>query len=107
MIFWLTKPYAMKNILYLCATFLLSIPVFADTYTGVVSDVKHFHNGGVAVDLDGHYPNQKMALYVPPANAATVGALPSEGATVTATGPVVSYHGKPEIKIYQADQWKW
>jgi hypothetical protein len=23
---------------------------------GVVSDVKHFHNGGVALDLDGAYP---------------------------------------------------
>jgi hypothetical protein len=24
--------------------------------------VKHFHNGGVAVDLDGHWPKQKMTF---------------------------------------------
>jgi hypothetical protein len=79
----------------------------ADTYTGMVSDVKHFHNGGVAVDLDGHWPHEKMALYIPPRDAAAVGALPAEGAKVTATGTVDQYRGKPEIKIHQASQWKW
>jgi hypothetical protein len=58
----------------------ISLPAMGDTYTGVVSDVKHFHNGGIAVDLDGHWPSEKMALFVPPADAAAVGALPSEGA---------------------------
>jgi hypothetical protein len=85
----------------------ITLPGLADTYTGVVSNVKHFHNGGVAVDLDGHWPHEKMALYVPPADAATVGALPTEGAKVTASGTVERYRGKPEIKIYQASQWKW
>jgi len=79
----------------------------ADTYTGVVSDVKHFHTGGVAVDLDGKWPNQKMTFYVPPDDATAVGPMPSEGAKVTATGTVEAYRGKPEIKILKADQWKW
>jgi hypothetical protein len=96
----------MKTLLFLVIVGL-SLPALADTYTGVVSDVKHFHNGGAAVDLDGHYPNQKMALYVPPDKAAAIGALPSEGTTVTATGTVIPYHGKPEIRIYEASQWKW
>jgi hypothetical protein len=85
----------------------ITIPALADSYTGVVSDVKYFHNGGVAVDLDGHWPNEKMVLYVPPADATTVGALPVEGAKVTASGTTDQYRAKPEIKIHQASQWKW
>jgi hypothetical protein len=86
---------------------VLALPVVADTYTGVVADVKHFHNGGVAVDLDGHWPNEKMALYLPPTEAAAVGKLPNVGDKVTATGTIDQYRNKPEIKIHQASQWKW
>jgi len=50
----------------------------ADTYTGIVSEVKQFHSGGTAVDLDGNYPNQKMVLYVP-ASATKVTKMPSVG----------------------------
>jgi hypothetical protein len=32
--------------------FVAASSLLADTYTGVVSGGKHFHNGGVAVDLD-------------------------------------------------------
>ena len=87
--------------------FLLCTSLFADTYTGVVSGGKHFHNGGVAVDLDGRYPNEKMTLYVPPGDEASIGKLPPIGSTVTATGTVTQYHGRPEIKIESASQWKW
>ncbi len=79
----------------------------ADTYTGVVSDTKKFHNGGEVVDMDGRYPAQKMSFYVPPEDAAKVGPLPPEGAKVTATGDVTQYRGKPEIKIHAPNQWKW
>lgn len=89
--------------------FLSFLPsmVIADTYTGTVSGVKHFARGGIAVNLDGAYPNQKMTLYVPENATAKVGALPSPGVTVTATGTITQYKGKPEIKIYLASQWKW
>jgi hypothetical protein len=82
-------------------------PLFADTYTGIVSGGKHFHNGGVAVDLDGRYPNEKMTLYVPPEDEEAVGKLPPIGSTVTATGAVIQYRGRPEIRIESAGQWKW
>jgi hypothetical protein len=91
----------------LVAFTVLATSGLADTYTGIVSDTKHFHNGGIAVDLGGHYPNEKMALYVPPADAASIGAIPPVGARVIATGMIKPYHGKPEIKIHKADQWKW
>ena len=94
----------------MCIAFALAIaalPAVADTYTGVVSGVKQFASGGVAVDLDGKYPDQKMTLYVSPKDEATVGALPSEGAKVTATGTITHYRGEPEIKIHEAGQWKW
>jgi hypothetical protein len=97
----------MKSIITVAIVAALSLPAIADTYTGVVSDVKHFKNGGVAVDLDGHYPREKMALYVPPAAATGIGALPTEGTKVTATGTIGAYRGAPEIKILKPEQWKW
>lgn len=97
----------MKSIACLVAAVLFALPAFADTYTGIVSGGKHFRNGGVAVDLDGTYPNEKMTLYLAPGSEAKVGKLPPIGCTVTASGPVTQYHGKPEIKIESANQWKW
>ena len=84
-----------------------AFPALADTYTGIVSGVKHFARGGVTVDLDGTYSDQKMKLYVSPRAKAAVGALPSEGAKVTATDAVTQYKGRPEIKIDSAGRWKW
>jgi hypothetical protein len=89
------------------AGLLPCLPVRADSYTGVVVEVKHFHDGGVAVDLGGKWPNQTMTFYVLPANAAAVGPMPSEAAKVTASEVIEQYRGKPEIKIHKADQWEW
>jgi hypothetical protein len=97
----------MKVFLTLCALVAFSVSAIGDTYTGIVSDVKHFHNGGVAVDLDGEYPNQKMTFYLPPDAAPKVGALPAVGTKVTGAGTQIAYKGRPEIKIYSSDQWKW
>ena len=99
----------MKTILRLAVVSFVGLfsAAYADTYTGVVSDTKTFHNGGEVVDLDGHYPNQKMSFFVPPEDAAKVGPLPPEGAKVTATGDITQYRGKPEIKIHGPAQWKW
>jgi len=97
----------MKLILALIALLISITMASADTYTGVVSGVKHFASGGAAVDLDGKYPEQKMTLYVSARDEATVGKLPTDGASVTATGTITQYHGKPEIKIHNAGQWKW
>jgi hypothetical protein len=84
----------------------ISSTVLADTYTGVVSEVKQFHSGGTAVDMDGAYPNQKMVLYVP-AGETKVTKMPVVGDKVTATGEITQYKGRPEIKIHSDDQWKW
>ena len=97
----------MKPFLIALALALAPLSALADTYFGVVSGVKHFASGGVAVDLDGKYPDQKMTLYVSARDEATVGKLPTDGASVTATGTITQYHGKPEIKIHEAGQWKW
>ncbi len=85
---------------------LTATSVLADTYTGVVSEIKHFSKGGVAVDMDGTYPNQKMVLYVPKSKETEI-TLPTVGAKVTATGSLTQYEGHPEIRINAADQWKW
>ena len=97
----------MRFLIFTLVGSLTVCPVLADSYTGVVSEVKHFHNGGIAVDLDGAYPREKIDLYVPPANATAIGTLPNVGAKVTATGSIASYRGRPEMKIYRADQWSW
>ena len=97
----------MKICSIVVALVLATIPAPVDIYTGVVSGVKHFKHGGVAVDMDGKYPDQKMTLYVSPEDEAAVGKLPPEGSKVTATGTITQYHGKPEIKIHDAGQWKW
>jgi exonuclease VII large subunit len=98
----------MKLVSCLIAAFALTVAsAAADTYTGIVSGVKHFARGGVAVDLDGHYPDQKMTLYVSARAEVAVGTLPAEGAKVTATGKITSYKGKSEIKITSPNQWKW
>jgi hypothetical protein len=97
----------MRTVLCAAVLFFLSVSAFADTYTGIVSGVKHFSQGGIAVNLDGKYPDQKMTLYVSPKDEAVVGALPSEGAKITATGTITQYRGKPEIKIHEPGQWKW
>lgn len=86
--------------------FMTSLTAFAD-YTGTVFGVKHFAGGGAAVDMDGAYPNEKMILYVAPADMEAVVALPTVGAKVTASGDIVDYKGKPEIKIHTKEQWRW
>jgi hypothetical protein len=99
---------AVKLAVCLIAAFAVTLAsAAANTYTGIVTGVKHFASGGVAVDLDGHYPDQKMTLYVSARIEAAVGTLPPEGAKITATGTITSYKGKPEIKIMSANQWKW
>lgn len=76
-------------------------------YSGVVSDVKQFPAGGVAVDMDGVYPNQKMTLYLASKDVIALGVLPKVGDRVTANGTATLYKGKPEIKIHSQSQWKW
>jgi hypothetical protein len=65
------------NPLLLPLLLAISIPAFADTYTGTVSEVKRLHNGGIAVDLDGKYPREKKILYVPADDVAAVGTIPT------------------------------
>lgn len=48
-----------------------------------------------------------MTFYVPAEDTSKVGALPARGAKVTATGSIVAYKGKPEIKILESKQWTW
>jgi hypothetical protein len=96
----------MKALVCLVALFVAT-PALADTYAGVVWNVKHFAKGGVAVDMDGPYTQQKMTLYVPTSSEDAVGGLPKEGDHVTATGAFVQYKGRPEIKILSSDQRKW
>ena len=96
----------MKSIL-IVVLMATSLPVMADNYTGIVAGTKHFRNGGIVVDLDAKFPNEKMQLYVPPEDAGAIGAIPVVGTKVTATGDIASYHGRPEIKIHQATQWHW
>jgi hypothetical protein len=99
----------MKFIYFVLVSALAALPAPAATYTGVVSFVRHYSNGGVEVDLDGKFPDQKMTLYIPQGEEEEVGMLPQEGDKVAAMGPVKQYGTKrtPEIVIHSTAQWKW
>jgi len=71
-------------------------------YEGLVTGFKVIHSG-VLIDLDGHYPNQKMTLFIP-STVAREWAIrnhgwPKTGSIVAASGTFQKYKGRDEIII--------
>ncbi len=79
-------------------------------YTGTVSEIKGVR-AGVVIHLEGHYPNQKMTLYIPSETASRWDAVhpgwPRIGMKVKATGAVIEYRGRTEIVIEDPKQVTW
>ena len=79
-------------------------------YSGMVSEVKGVRSG-VLIDLDGHYPNQTMTLFIPQSTLARWSeshpGWPAVGTRVRAIGPVTEYRGRPEIVITDPAQVTW
>jgi hypothetical protein len=92
-------------------------------YRGQMSGM-HNTGYGLAIDMDGKYPNQKMTVWIPARSlkdfyegAASIRqdvdktynpVLPQVGENLLIYGPVTEYKGKPEIVVnHVADQMKW
>ena len=76
-------------------------------YTGRVDGI-HPTRSSVLIDLAGHYPDQKMALYVPKETCLLIhGHWPTIGTTVRVKGDVTTYRGRPEIIINDPSQLTW
>ena len=76
-------------------------------YAGHIDEVRNTR-GGVVIDLDGRYPNQKMVVFIPREYIASMGGhFPRLGTTLKVTGSVTDYKGSPEIIITSPDQLTW
>ena len=56
------------------------------------------------INLDAAYPNQVFTILVWGDDRQKVGALPSEGSRVCATGLITDYRGVPEIVVRSSGQ---
>ena len=75
------------------------------TVTDKVDGVHQSGKGNVFLNLGGKYPNQAFTAWIPSASAAQ---FPNpqqyEGRTVSVSGKITLYHGKPEIVVNSPSQ---
>lgn len=61
------------------------------------------------IDLGGRYPNQLLTIMIPPADRSKFVGQPEtdwKDKTVTVTGKIIDYKGKPEIVVTEQSQVK-
>lgn len=77
------------------------------TVEGAVGNIATGRSGTTFIDVGGRYPDNSFAVVI---FAADKGKFPDlktfDGRTVTVTGPISLYRGKPEIIVKSADQMK-
>jgi hypothetical protein len=70
--------------------------------------VDGFHQSGkgnIFLNMGGKYPNQAFTAFVPSASAGQFSQLQQyEGKTVSVSGKITLYHGKPEIVVTSPSQ---
>jgi hypothetical protein len=70
--------------------------------------VDGFHQSGkgnIFLNMGGKYPNQAFTAYIPSGSAAQFShMLGYEGRTVSVTGKITLYRGKPEIIVTSPSQ---
>ena len=75
------------------------------TVTGKVDGVHQSGKGNIFLNMGGKYPNQAFTAWVPSASAAQFSNPQQyEGQTVSASGKITLYHGKPEIIVTSPSQ---
>jgi hypothetical protein len=89
---------------------LLAVAVFfliEPPYVGVLSDLKATRSG-VILDLDGHYPAEKMSVWVTKSACVQLyGHWPQVGTRLKVIGKRSSYRGRPEIVVNDSSQLVW
>jgi DNA/RNA endonuclease YhcR with UshA esterase domain len=75
------------------------------TITGAVDSVHQTGKGTIFLNMGGKYPNQAFTAYIPSSSAAQ---FPNpqqyEGRTVSVSGKITLYKGKPEITVNSPSQ---
>jgi hypothetical protein len=75
------------------------------TVTDKVDGVHQSGKGNIFLNMGGRYPNQAFTAFVPSGNAAQFSrVLGYEGRTISVSGKITSYHGKPEIIVTATSQ---
>ena len=75
------------------------------TVTDKVDGVHQSGKGNIFLNMGGKYPNQTFTAWIPSASAAQFSNPQQyEGKTVSVSGKITLYHGKPEIVVTNVSQ---
>src|SRR5437667_2058982 len=75
------------------------------TVTGKVEGFHQSGKGNIFLNMGGKYPNQAFTAFIPSASAAQFSNPQQyEGRTVSVSGKITLYHGKPEIIVSSPSQ---
>jgi DNA/RNA endonuclease YhcR with UshA esterase domain len=75
------------------------------TVTDRVDGVHQSGKGNIFLNMGGKYPNQAFTAFIPSASAAQFSEPQQyEGRTVSVSGKITLYHGKPEIIVNSPSQ---
>src|SRR6266576_6513263 len=70
------------------------------TIRGMVEGFHQSGKGNIFLNMGGKYPNQAFTAFIPSANAGQFSQPQQyEGRTVSVSGKITLYHGKPEIIV--------
>jgi DNA/RNA endonuclease YhcR with UshA esterase domain len=75
------------------------------TITDRVDGVHQSGKGNIFLNMGGKYPNQAFTAFIPSSSAAQFSQPEQyEGRTVSVSGKITLYHGKPEIIVNSPSQ---
>jgi DNA/RNA endonuclease YhcR with UshA esterase domain len=75
------------------------------TVTGMVDGVHQSGKGNIFLNMGGKYPNQAFTAFIPSSSAGQfTNPQQYEGRTVTVSGKIALYKGKPEIIVNSPSQ---
>src|SRR3989440_10165237 len=75
------------------------------TITGTVDGFHQSGKGNIFLNMGGKYPNQAFTAFIPSGSAAQFpNAQQYEGRTITVSGKIALYKGKPEIIVTSPGQ---
>jgi DNA/RNA endonuclease YhcR with UshA esterase domain len=75
------------------------------TVTGAVDGFHQSGKGNIFLNMGGKYPNQSFTAFIPSGSAAHFpNAQQYEGRTITVSGKIALYKGKPEIIVNSPSQ---
>jgi DNA/RNA endonuclease YhcR with UshA esterase domain len=73
--------------------------------TGRVDSFHQSGKGNIFLNMGGAYPNQAFTAFIPAGSASQfTNAQQYDGKTVSVSGKIELYKGKPEIKVYSPSQ---